>query len=111
MTHDYRWELNCLSLSDFARWEAALSNDWGARLAEMFVETRLSNGRPSSYGLGWFVSLSDRGRVVEHDGGWQGFSTAMIRYLDEGLSSIALANLDGFDAPNLALRLVAAART
>ena len=70
---------------------------------------RLSNGRPSSYGLGWFVSLSDRGRVVEHDGGWQGFSTAMIRYLDEGLSATVLADLDGFDAPNLAVRLAAAA--
>jgi D-alanyl-D-alanine carboxypeptidase len=99
-----------LSLLDFARWEAALSSDWGARVAEMFVQARLATGEPSGYGLGWFLSLSDRGWVAEHDGSWQGFSTAMVRYLNEGFSAVVLADLDGFDAANLATKLVATAR-
>jgi CubicO group peptidase (beta-lactamase class C family) len=95
----------CLSLLDLARWEAALSSEWGVRLNEMFVETMLTTGAPSGYGLGWFLRHSDRGRVAEHDGAWQGFSTAMIRYLDEGLSAVVLADLEGFDASGLAAEL------
>jgi CubicO group peptidase (beta-lactamase class C family) len=99
-----------LSLLDFARWEAALSRDWAARLGEMFIETNLTGGEPSGYGLGWFVSQSHHGKIAEHDGSWQGFSTSMIRYLDEGLSAVVLANLDGFDAGGLAAALIGAAR-
>jgi CubicO group peptidase (beta-lactamase class C family) len=96
-----------LRLADLVRWEGALSGDWGASVAEMFVETRLHSGEPSGYGLGWFLSVGDRGRVAEHDGMWQGFSTAMVRQLDEGMSAIVLADVDDFDAMNLARRLVA----
>jgi CubicO group peptidase (beta-lactamase class C family) len=98
-----------LSLADLARWETALSGPWGAAVAEMFVETRLNTGARSGYGLGWFLSASDRGRIAEHDGLWQGFSTAMIRHLDEGLSAVVLADVDDFDAANLARSLVRAA--
>jgi hypothetical protein len=98
-----------LSLADLARWETALSGPWGAAVAEMFIETRLVTGAPSGYGLGWFLSACDRGRIAEHDGLWQGFSTAMIRHLDEGLSAVVLADADDFDAANLARSLVGAA--
>jgi hypothetical protein len=100
----------CLSLLDFVRWEAALSGDWGARVGEMFIETKLTTGERSGYGLGWFLSLSERGWVAEHDGSWQGFSTAMVRHLDEGFSAVVLADLDCFDAANLGAKLVATAR-
>ena len=100
----------CLSLLDFVRWEAALSGDWGAHVGEMFIETKLKTGERSGYGLGWFLSLSERGWVAEHDGSWQGFSTAMVRHLDEGFSAVVLADLDGFDAANLGAKLVATAR-
>jgi CubicO group peptidase (beta-lactamase class C family) len=100
----------CLSLLDFIRWEAALSGDWSTRVGEMFIGTKLITGEQSGYGLGWFLSPSERGWVAEHDGSWQGFSTAMIRYLDEGLSAVVLADLGGFDAADLAAELVATAR-
>lgn len=100
-----------LSVLDLARWETALCGDWGARVAATFTETTLDNGRPCGYGLGWFLSRSEYGRVAEHDGTWQGFNTAMVRYLDEALSAVVLANADPFDATALAYQLAGAART
>ena len=91
-----------LSVLDLARWEAAMCGEWGHRVSEMFEETRLNSGLGCSYGLGWSLSATPRGRVAEHDGGWQGFSTAMVRYLDEGLSAAVLANVEDADAPGLA---------
>ncbi len=98
-----------LSLLDFARWEAALCGDWGRRLREMFVETRLRSGAGCGYGLGWFLSSTARGRVAGHDGGWQGYSTAMVRQLDEGISAVVLSNLEDADASGLAHALAMAA--
>jgi CubicO group peptidase (beta-lactamase class C family) len=89
-----------LSVLDFARWEAALSGAWFARLAAMFEGS-------FGYGLGWFLSSTERGRIADHDGGWQGFSTGMARYLDEGISAVALANLAEQDALGLAHALCA----
>src|SRR5579883_523219 len=91
-----------LSVLDFARWEAALCGDWGRAIAEMFVETRLASGAGCGYGLGWFLSSAARGRVAEHDGGWQGYSTAMVRYLDRGISAVVLSNLEDTRASGLA---------
>jgi CubicO group peptidase (beta-lactamase class C family) len=91
-----------LSVLDLAPWEAALCGEWRHRVGEMFNETRLNSGAGCGYGLGWFLSSTGRGRVAEHDGGWQGFSTAMVRYLDEGISAVVLANVEDADAAGLA---------
>jgi len=98
----------CLSALDWVRWDAALWGDWSGRVGEMFRETRLASGLPSGYGLGWSLSAGEHGRVAEHDGGWQGFSTAMVRYLDEGVSAVALANVADADATALVHQLAAA---
>ena len=98
-----------LSVLDLARWDEALRGPWGAQVAEMFQETRLRNGEPTGYGLGWSLNQSDRGRVAEHNGSWQGFSTGMVRYLDTGVTAIALANLADVDAIGLARALAGAA--
>jgi CubicO group peptidase (beta-lactamase class C family) len=98
-----------LSVLDFARWEAALSSDWGRSVAGMFIETRLASGAGCGYGLGWSLSATPLGRVARHAGGWQGFSTAMLRHLDEGTSAVVLSNFEDADAPALADALAAAA--
>jgi hypothetical protein len=36
-------------------------------------------------------------RVVGHDGRWQGFSTHISRYLDDGLAVVVLANQGNCD--------------
>ncbi|HEY2012027.1 MAG TPA: hypothetical protein VGH38_00945, partial [Bryobacteraceae bacterium] len=56
-----------------------------------------------------FLSTGDRGRIAEHDGGWQGFSTAMVRYLDAGVSAVVLADVADADATALAHGLAIAA--
>jgi D-alanyl-D-alanine carboxypeptidase len=96
-----------LSVLDLARWETALCGEWGHRVGEMFQEIRLNSGAGCGYGLGWFLSSTHRGRVAEHDGGWQGYSTAMVRYLDEGISAVVLANVADADAAGLAHALTA----
>ncbi len=95
-----------LTVLDLALWEAALCGEWGAPFSEMFREIRLAGGEPCGYGLGWFLSRSERGQVAEHEGGWQGFSTAMVRYLDEGLTAIVLADAADADAARLAHELL-----
>jgi CubicO group peptidase (beta-lactamase class C family) len=97
-----------LTVLDLARWEAALSGPWGAQVSEMFIETKLRNGEPTGYGLGWSLSHTDHGRVAEHEGLWQGFSTAMVRYMDEGIAAAVLANLADVDAIGLAHALATA---
>jgi D-alanyl-D-alanine carboxypeptidase len=91
-----------ISVEDFLRWDAALWNHWAPCLDQMFVETRLNSGAPTGYGLGWFLGDAQQGRIAEHDGVWQGFSTAMVRYLDHGVSAVVLSNLEDADAPGLA---------
>jgi len=98
-----------LTVLDLARWEEALSGPWGLQVSEMFEETSLRNGEPTGYGLGWSLSKSDHGRGAEHEGLWQGFSTAMVRYMDEGVSAVVLANLADVDAIGLAHALAATA--
>ncbi len=98
-----------LSVLDFACWEAALCGEWGQRLREMFVETRLRSGAGCGYGLGWCLSLTARGHVAEHDGSWQGYSTSMVRCLDAGVAAVVLSNLEDADASGLAHTLAMAA--
>ena len=95
-----------MSVLDFVKWESALSSAWGVAVSSMFDETRLVGGEPCGYGLGWVLTRSDGARIAEHDGSWQGFSTAMVRDLDQGTSAVVLANRDACDATALARALV-----
>ena len=45
------------------------------------------------YGYGWELNSLRGHRVVEYDGNWQGFQSAMARYDDRDLTVIALTNL------------------
>lgn len=54
---------------------------------------RLNNGGTIDYGFGWVLQNSpEKGRIVSHDGGWPGYSTAMIRYIDHRKTLIYLSN-------------------
>ncbi len=45
------------------------------------------------YGFGWFIERRDGHRSIHHDGSWQGFETAIDRYVDDQLTVVVLANL------------------
>jgi CubicO group peptidase (beta-lactamase class C family) len=86
------------SILDLAKWDAAL---YGEKLLKrssldlMWTPVKLKDGRPNkgSYGFGWFMTERRGHHVVGHDGAWQGFKTAIARYVDDRLTVVVLANL------------------
>jgi len=93
------------SILDLAKWDRALYTDrllGKSSLDRMWTPALLKGGqanagRPNSghYGFGWFIDDRNGHRCIHHDGSWQGFETAIDRYVDDRLTVVALTNLDG----------------
>src|SRR5579872_3324569 len=88
------------SILDLAKWDAALYTEKllkRSSLDLMWTPVKLKNGRPNkgNYGFGWFVDQRNGHRCIHHDGSWQGFETAIDRYVDDQLTVVALTNLAG----------------
>jgi CubicO group peptidase (beta-lactamase class C family) len=86
---------------DMAKWDAALygSNILSEESKEiLWKPLTLSNGDSwpvaDAYGMGWSVGSVNGHAFVEHSGGWQGFSTHFLRFVDDRLTVVVLANLD-----------------
>jgi hypothetical protein len=87
------------SILDLAKWDAALYTEKllkRSSLDLMWTPVKLKNGQPNKdgYGFGWFVSEKKGHRIIGHDGAWQGFKSAIARYVDDQLTVVALANLE-----------------
>jgi CubicO group peptidase (beta-lactamase class C family) len=87
------------SILDLAKWDAALYTDKllkRSSLDLMWTPVELKNGQPNkgNYGFGWFIDQRNGHRCIHHDGSWQGFQTAIDRYVDDELTVVALSNLD-----------------
>jgi CubicO group peptidase (beta-lactamase class C family) len=99
---------------DMAKWDAAL---YGTDiLSQESKETlwkplTLSNGNTwplvEAYGMGWSFGTVNGHAFVEHSGNWQGFSTHFLRFLDDRLSVVLLANLNLANSPKIAHRIAA----
>jgi CubicO group peptidase (beta-lactamase class C family) len=86
------------SVLDLAKWNDALYTDKllkRSSLNLMWTQVKLKNGQPNkgNYGFGWFIDERAGHRCIHHDGSWQGFQTAIDRYVDDQLTVVALANL------------------
>jgi CubicO group peptidase (beta-lactamase class C family) len=86
------------SILDLAKWNEALYSEKllkRSSLELMWTPVKLKNGRPNqgNYGFGWFIDERAGRRCIHHDGSWQGFETAIDRYVDDQLTVVALANL------------------
>jgi CubicO group peptidase (beta-lactamase class C family) len=86
------------SILDLAKWDAALYTEKllkRSSLDLMWTSVKLKNGQPNKgvYGFGWFIEQRNGHRCIHHDGAWQGFETAIDRYVDDQLTVVALANL------------------
>jgi len=93
------------SVLDMAKWDAALNGDkllTRASLDTIWTPVRLNDGTQARYGFGWRFDSIRGHRIVEHSGGWQGFSTHISRYPDDGMSVIVLTNLGGAPAGSIA---------
>ncbi|MCI0415735.1 beta-lactamase family protein [bacterium] len=85
-----------LTALDMALWAEALNGEQLLKresLTQMWTSVKLKNGTSYPYGFGWRIGFQRGHRVIEHSGHWQGFSTAICRYPDFGLTVIVLANL------------------
>jgi CubicO group peptidase (beta-lactamase class C family) len=87
-----------LTVLDLAKWDAALYTEKllkRSSLELMWTPAKLKDGKPNKngYGFGWFIEDRHGHRVVGHDGAWQGFKTAITRYVDDRLTVVVLANL------------------
>ena len=86
------------SILDLAKWDAALYTEKllkQSSLDLMWDPVKLKNGQTNkgNYGFGWIIDERHGHRCIHHDGAWQGFETAIDRYVDDQLTVVALANL------------------
>lgn len=84
---------------DLARWDAALYSERLVKkssLDRMWTVFPLNDGKPNPghYGFAWAIDRINGHRVIEHGGAWQGFTTFIARYVDDGLTVVVLTNLD-----------------
>lgn len=90
------------TILDLAKWDAALYTEKLVKRSSldlMWTPVKLKDGQPnkSNYGFGWVIDRRDGHRCIHHDGSWQGFETAIARYVDDQLTVVALANLADSD--------------
>ena len=94
-----------LSVLDLAKWDAALYTERVLRrdsLDRMWTPVTLNSGKSHHYGFGWALGSIRGHRIVEHGGAWQGFKSAIVRFPDDRLTVILLANLAQTDPSKLA---------
>jgi CubicO group peptidase (beta-lactamase class C family) len=82
---------------DLARWDQALAAGTvltHAELARAWTVDPLTGGEPPllHYGYGWEINSLRGHPVIEYDGNWQGFQSAMARYEDRHLTVAVLTN-------------------
>jgi len=84
------------TLKDLAAWDRALYTDKVLRqstLKEAFTSAVLNKGKKTDYGFGWGIKESPDGTmVVEHSGGWAGFSTYFYRDIENKNCLVILTN-------------------
>ncbi len=87
------------NILDLAKWDGALYTEQLVKrssLDRMWGIYPLNDGQPNPghYGFAWSVDSINGHRVIEHGGAWQGFTTFIARYVDDGLTVVVLTNLD-----------------
>jgi CubicO group peptidase (beta-lactamase class C family) len=87
-----------MSVADFAAWDIAITSGRLLRPASVSVMTtpvRLADGRTASHGLGWFIDTFNGHEFGAHWGTTvAGYSAVIRRYVGDGVTVIALANVD-----------------
>ena len=94
------------TIEDLAKWDAALNTEVPLKtssLQEMWTPVILNDGTTQQYGYGWGLGKTKSGKkIVEHGGAWQGFTSHIARYVDDGMTVATLCNLSGCDATYIA---------
>ncbi len=74
-------------------------------LNQMFTSQKTRDGRPTNYGLGWYILERGGRKWIEHSGSQQGTSTDLLILPENGLAVAVLANLERADARSLSSRI------
>jgi CubicO group peptidase (beta-lactamase class C family) len=96
------------TVGDLARWSASLD---GERLLnadskeQMWTPAKLTDGKATKYGFGWFLDTVEGHRDIGHGGSTSGFSASIQRFPDENLAVIILTNTDEEIATTLARKI------
>ncbi|HMG89553.1 MAG TPA: serine hydrolase domain-containing protein [Chryseolinea sp.] len=95
--------------SDLFKWDQALYTEKlvkQATLEEAFTPSKLNNDSIINYGFGWGLSGdSVSGKIVSHGGGWPGYNTFIVRFIDKNNCIIVLSNNSGFGLETLRAKL------
>jgi len=90
------------SVEDLYKWDQALYTEKLVKKStfqEAITPGKLNNGEATKYGFGWVIN--EQGKIVSHTGGWVGFGTIIIRYIDKNQTIIVLDNSSNFRAQGL----------
>jgi CubicO group peptidase (beta-lactamase class C family) len=93
------------SVRDLAAWEKALEahSFMSARsFSDWWTAVRLANGSRYPYGFGWRLSEQRGEPVILHGGAWQGFRAAIVRYPQQQVAVMLLANGAEVEATEIA---------
>lgn len=85
----------CSTIEDMFKWDKALYQESifpKDLLEQAFLPTKDREGRNIPYGFGFRIRESIGGKVIYHNGIWQGFRTNFHRYIDSGNTIIVLNN-------------------
>ncbi len=74
-------------------------------LEQMFTSQRTRDGRPTGYGLGWYVSPRAGRTWIEHSGSQPGAATDLLLLPERGLVVAVLTNLERYPARALSQRV------
>ncbi len=84
------------TLEDLLKWDRALYSNSLVNEEDknlIFSSGTLSNGEKTDYGFGWFILENAKyGKIVNHSGGWAGYTTYIERHLDMDKTIIFLQN-------------------
>lgn len=90
---------------DLAKWDVSLNGNailTAASKQQMWTPVRLSDGTTYNYGFGWSLDEVQGHRRIEHNGDRPGSSVTFSRYVDDKLTVIVLANIDGLNLLEIA---------
>jgi len=84
------------TIDDMTKWEAALSGNKllnSESKKQIWTQYTFNNAKLSPYGFGWRISDVRDHKLIGHTGQTAGFGAAILRYVDNGVTVIALTNL------------------
>ncbi|MBZ5505561.1 MAG: serine hydrolase [Acidobacteriia bacterium] len=87
---------------DLLRWEQGL---FGGKLLTAASLAKMITPFKENYAFGVGVTTTNGHKMISHNGGIEGFNTAMAYYPDDALVVVVLANLNGGAADDLSAKL------